>query len=57
MLRLARNSARRDRTRALNQMRAVIVTAPDELRAQLRGLTIPKLIAQLPGSVPRAEPT
>jgi transposase len=44
VLRLARTSARRDRTRALNQMRALITTAPDELRAQLRGLTIPKLL-------------
>ena len=42
VLRLARSSARRDRTRALNQMRALITTAPDELRAQLRGLTIPQ---------------
>jgi transposase len=44
VLRLARTSARRDRTRALNQMRALVTTAPDELRSQLRGLTIPKLI-------------
>src|SRR5204862_6913963 len=32
VLRLARSSARRDRTRALNQMRSLITTAPDELR-------------------------
>jgi transposase len=44
VLRLARNSAKRDRTRALNQMRALITTAPDELRAQLRDLTIPRLV-------------
>ena len=44
VLRLARTSACRDRTKALNQMRAVVTTAPDELRTQLRGLTIPKLL-------------
>ena len=44
VLRLARSSARRDRTRALNQMRALITTAPDELRSQLRDLTIPRLV-------------
>ena len=44
VLRLARSSATRDRTRALNQMRSLVTTAPDELRSQLRGLTIPKLV-------------
>lgn len=44
VLRLARNSARRDRTRALNQMRSLITTAPEDLRFELRGLTIPKLV-------------
>jgi len=44
VLRLARNSATRDRTRALNQMRSLVSTAPDELRSQLRGLTISKLL-------------
>jgi transposase len=44
VLRLARNSATRDRTRTLNQMRSLVTTAPDELRSQLRGLTIPKLL-------------
>jgi hypothetical protein len=44
VLRLARTSARRDRTRALNQMRSLVTTAPDDLRSQLRALTIPKLV-------------
>jgi transposase len=44
VLRLARSSAKRDRTRALNQMRALVTTAPDELRSQLRGLSIPRLV-------------
>jgi transposase len=52
VLRLARGSARRDRTRALNQMRALITTAPDELRAQLRGLTIPRLVRTAGGFRP-----
>src|SRR5262249_5941274 len=51
-LRLARNSAKRDRTRALNQMRALITTAPDELRAQLRELTIPRLVRAAAGFRP-----
>ena len=52
VLRLARSSARRDRTRALNQMRALITTAPDELRSQLRGLTIPRLVRTAAGFRP-----
>jgi transposase len=44
VLRVARGSAKRDRTRAINQMRSLISTAPDDLRQQLRGLTIPKLV-------------
>jgi transposase len=52
VLRLARNSAMRDRTRALNQMRSLVSTAPDELRSQLRGLTIPKLLRTAAGFRP-----
>ena len=44
VLRLARMSARRDRTRALNQMRSLVTTAPEDLRSELRGLTIPRLV-------------
>jgi len=52
VLRAARNGARRDRTRALNQMRALVTTAPDELRAQLRALTIPRLVHTAAGFRP-----
>ena len=52
VLRLARTSATRDRTRALNQMRSLVTTAPDELRCQLRGLTIPKLVRTAAGFRP-----
>jgi transposase len=44
VLRVARIGASRDRTRALNQMRALTTTAPEPLRQQLRGLTIPRLV-------------
>jgi transposase len=46
VLRIARCSARSERTRAINQMRSIICTAPEELRAQFRGLVIGKLIAR-----------
>lgn len=52
VLRLARSSAKRDRTRALNQMRALVTTAPDELRSQLRALTIPRLVSTAAGFRP-----
>jgi transposase len=44
VLRVVRCGAKRDRTRAINQMRSLVSTAPDDLRQQLRGLTIPKLV-------------
>jgi transposase len=52
VLRLARSSAKRDRTRALNQMRALVTTAPDELRSQLRGLSISRLVRAAAGFRP-----
>src|SRR3954451_7521167 len=39
MLRIARKTAVKARVQALNSMKALIVTAPDDLREQLRGLT------------------
>jgi hypothetical protein len=44
VLRVARSSARHDRTEALNQMRSLVSTAPDELREQLRHLSGLQLI-------------
>lgn len=38
VLRVARNGAVRDRAKALTQLKSLIVTAPDALRAQLHGL-------------------
>jgi hypothetical protein len=40
VLRVTRSSARRSRTQAINQMRSLISTAPDELRAELRDRSI-----------------
>jgi transposase len=44
VLRVARSSARVERARALNQMRSIISTAPDELRAELRDLTVFRML-------------
>jgi transposase len=44
VLRVARFSARRSRTQAINQMRSLISTAPDDLRAELRDLSIYKIL-------------
>jgi len=59
-LRLARRSAVKARTQAANQLKALLVTAPDGLRARLRGLPLAELVttaARLrPGQVP-ATPT
>jgi transposase len=43
-LRLARRSAMKARTQAANQLHALVVTAPDELRAHLRALPMAELI-------------
>jgi transposase len=43
-LRLARRSAMKARTQAANQLHAVVVTAPDGLRARLRALSMAELI-------------
>lgn len=44
-LQVARRSAMKARTQASNQIRDLIVTAPDDLRAQLRGLKTAKRVA------------
>jgi transposase len=43
-MRIARQSAMKARTQAMNEMRALLVTAPSELREQLRSLSGPKLV-------------
>lgn len=44
VLRVARISARKARTQALNQMRSIISTAPDDIRAELRDLNVYRLL-------------
>jgi transposase len=44
VLRVARSSARKSRTQALNQMRSIISTAPDQIRAELRDLNVYRLL-------------
>jgi transposase len=44
MLRVAYRSAVKARTQAANQLHALVVTAPDELRDQLRGLRLGDLV-------------
>lgn len=44
MLKSTKDSAMKGRTQAINQMKALIITSPVELRAQLRGLTTIKLV-------------
>jgi len=43
-LRVADRSARHARVKALNQMRALLLTGPDELRVQFRGTTVWRLV-------------
>jgi transposase len=44
VLRVARSSARKARTQALNQMRGLVATAPESIRAELRALSVARLI-------------
>jgi transposase len=43
-LRLVRRSALKARTQAANQLKTLLVTAPDQLREQLRGLSLERLV-------------
>ncbi|MCW2573607.1 MAG: Transposase [Frankiales bacterium] len=52
VLRIARCSARKERTQAINQMRSIITTAPEELRAELRGLSLARLLDRAAGFRP-----
>lgn len=45
MLRVARIGAVKARTAALNTLRSMVITAPESLRTQLRGLSSPQLFA------------
>jgi hypothetical protein len=57
-LMVAKRSARAERTQAVNQARALIMTGPEELRARFAGRSAAQLIAAIaalrprPGDVP-----
>ena len=53
VLRVARSSARKARNQALHQMRSLVSTAPDEIRSELRGLTVYRLVERASGYRPR----
>jgi hypothetical protein len=46
VLRIARSGAVKSRTAAYNQLKDLIVTAPDELRQTLRGKSLPRVAAE-----------
>jgi transposase len=52
-LMVARRSARRDRTAAINQMRALVATAPDDLRARFAHHSTISLVSESAGMRPR----
>jgi transposase len=49
MLKSTKDSAMKSRTQAINQMKALVVTAPVELRAVLSGLSAGQLVARCAG--------
>jgi transposase len=55
VLRVARISARNSRTQALNQMRSLVSTAPDELRDELRSLNVYRLLERTSSYRPGAK--
>ena len=55
VLRVARASARKGRTQALNQMRNLVSTAPDPIRAELRGLSVFQLLERASAYRPGAK--
>ena len=56
-VRVVRRSAVKARTQAANQLHALVITAPDQLRGELRGLGLARLVARAvrlrPGPCPQ----
>jgi transposase len=52
VMRVARASARKARTQALNQMRSLISTGPEPVRAELRGLNVYRMLERSSGYRP-----
>ena len=57
MLRVARRSAVKARTQAINQLHALVVTAPEQVRHQLRGLSAQARVKTCAGFRPGTAPT
>jgi transposase len=57
VLRLARHSAIKARTAAINQMHSLVLTAPDPLRSDLEHLPHPTLVARAARLRPSTDPT
>jgi transposase len=55
-LRVARRSAVKARTQAVNQLHGLVITAPDPLRARLQALPVAQLVAVSGGLRPGAQP-
>lgn len=56
VLRTSRTSALTARTATINQIKAMLITAPDSLRARYQGLSTVKLVAALAASRPTSAP-
>lgn len=56
-IRVARRSAVKARTQTANQIHALLVTAPDELRDEVRGWSLPRLLARFDQPVDDVDPT
>ena len=56
-LRLTRRCAVKARAQAVNQLKNLLVTAPEALRSELRGFSTAKLLAKASGFRPGAEPS
>lgn len=56
VLRTSRSSALSARTATINQIKGMLVTAPEQLRARYRGLSNSKLVAALAATRPTATP-
>ena len=56
-LRLTRRSALKARAQAINQLKNLLITAPEALRGELRGLSTAKMVAKASGFRPGANPS
>ncbi|MDQ0147302.1 IS110 family transposase [Pseudarthrobacter niigatensis] len=55
-LRTVRESALRDRTATINQIKAMLISSPENVRSPYRSLTTPRLVAALAATRPQRQP-